>query len=85
MSSHGVLLEVVSEILGRSSIAITGDVWGTSHPTSRARRWTSSVPPSASGGGLMVVKKVVNALGKQSGAARLPSKRPLTCGVLLSG
>jgi hypothetical protein len=37
-----------------------GRVHRTSRPTCRAARWTSSVPPPASGGGLMVVDMVVN-------------------------
>ncbi|WP_369134800.1 tyrosine-type recombinase/integrase [Modestobacter sp. I12A-02662] len=48
MLTSGVPLEVVSEILGHSSIAITGDVHGTSRPRPPAAPWTSSAPPSAS-------------------------------------
>ena len=47
MLNTGVPLKVVSEILGHSSIAITGDIYGHVSPTSRARPWTCWATPSS--------------------------------------
>ena len=43
MLTDGVQLTVVSEILGHSPTAITGDVYGTSRPTVRGVRRLSEV------------------------------------------
>lgn len=56
MLSHGVPLRVVAEILGHSSIAITGEVYGTSPPTSPAK----PSPPSAAPRSKRWSRKVVN-------------------------
>jgi site-specific recombinase XerD len=47
--THGVPLKVVSEILGHSSIAITGDVYGPVAPDVSRSAVTSSAPSGSEG------------------------------------
>ena len=82
MLTHGVPLKVVSESLGPSSIAITGDVYGHVAPDVRAAPWTSSAAPSASEGDPRLVDRPEQAVRGRSGSLRT---RPLSCGFPLSG
>lgn len=67
MLTHGVPLKVVYEILGHSSIAITGDVYGPVSPDVSREAVPPSAPSSACEGGLTVVKRPREAVQGRSG------------------
>jgi Phage integrase family len=69
MLSHGVPLKVVSEILGHSSIAITGDVYGHVSPAVSRDAVATLGAVLNNSGGLMVVTMVVTPLGGTKEAA----------------
>ena len=81
MLNHGVPLKVVSGILGHSSIAVTGDVYGHVAPDVSRDALDILGDVLGSKGGLTVVAMVVKpprrAVRGRSGSLRI---RPLICG-----
>ena len=70
MLIHGVPLKVVSEILGHSSIAITGDVCGHVAPDVSRKPLPCSAPSSAGKGGQDGGRTIASAIRGRYGSLR---------------